>query len=93
MYKGTSAEDKPIPTPTATLPATIAHRLPAVAERRQPMIIGTAAKTSAFLRPKESARPLPVRLPTAAPARQLETTYTVTPFISCTLDMWMGLDY
>lgn len=74
MYKGTRAEDNPMPAPTATLPATMPHKLLAVAESKQPMKMGAAAKMRAFRRPKESARPLPVRLPTAAPARQLDTT-------------------
>ena len=76
MYKGTKADDSPMPAPTATLPATIPHSPFAVAERRQPMKIGAAAQMSAFRRPSESARPLPVRLPTAAPSRQLDTTCT-----------------
>lgn len=75
MYRGTRAEDSPMPTPTAILPNTIPHNPEAVPERRQPASIGTAAAIRAFLRPNESASPLPVRLPIAAPAKQLDTTY------------------
>jgi hypothetical protein len=74
MYKGTRADESPMPTPTKTRPATIAANPVAVAESSAPTNMGTAEAMSAFLRPSESARPLPVRLPTAAPARQAETT-------------------
>lgn len=75
MYKGTRAEESPIPRPTRILPATMALMSEAVAERRDPAKVGRAAKIRAFLRPRESANPLPDKLPTVAPAKQLETTY------------------
>ena len=52
MYKGTSAEDKPMPRPTKRRPATIMVRLLAVAESRLPMSIGRLANSSAFFRPR-----------------------------------------
>ena len=78
MYKGTRAEESPIPTPTKTLPATMALMLEAVADSKDPARVGKAARMSAFLRPRESASPLPERLPTVAPAKQLDTTYTLS---------------
>lgn len=64
-----------MPTPTAMRPATMPVRLEAVAESSAPMIMGTADRMRDMRRPRESASPLPVRLPAAAPARQLDTTW------------------
>ena len=63
-----------MPMPETTRPATMEVRLLAVAASRAPASRGMAVSSSVALRPRESARPLPPRLPTAAPASRLLTT-------------------
>jgi len=74
MYRGTSAEERPMPRPASSLPARMVVREVAQAHKREPARVGMTSRRRAFLRPKESARPLPAKLPMAAPARRLLTT-------------------
>lgn len=74
MYRGTRAEARPMPMPASTRPAMMPVRLEAVAASSAPPSRGMASSSSVVLRPSESARPLPPRLPTAAPASRLLTT-------------------
>jgi hypothetical protein len=76
MYRGTSAELRPIATPARKRPATITLRLVAAADSSGPASMGSAHSMKEVRRPNASAREPPVRLPTAAPARVLLTTCT-----------------
>jgi hypothetical protein len=76
MYKGTSAELRPIATPAKKRPATITLRLVAAADSSGPASMGTAHNMKEARLPNASASDPPVRLPTAAPARVLLTTCT-----------------
>ena len=63
-----------MPMPDSTRPAMMPVRLEAVAASSAPPSRGMASSSKVVLRPSESARPLPPRLPTAAPASRLLTT-------------------
>lgn len=74
MYRGTKAELRPIATPARNLPATMRFRLVAVADSRGPTSMGRAHSMKDRRRPRDSAKPPPVKLPSAAPASVLLTT-------------------
>lgn len=74
MYRGTSAELRPMAMPARKRPATIMFRLVAAADSSGPASIGTAHSMKDRRRPSALAKPPPVRLPRAAPASVLLTT-------------------
>ena len=74
IYRGTRAELSPMATPARKRPATIMLRLLAVADSSGPTSMGSAHSMKEARRPRASAKPPPVRLPRAAPARVLLTT-------------------
>lgn len=63
-----------MPTPVSTRPASMAGRPVAPALSSGPASRGTVSSRKARRLPRESARPLPAREPTAAPASRLLTT-------------------
>lgn len=83
MKRGTSPDARPMPMPTSTRPAIRRLNEFAEAHRKAPTSSGTTFSSRVPLRPYRCASLAPVRLPTAAPARQVLTTYSANLPIAC----------